>query len=354
MSALVRVERRGSLGLIVLDRPERINALNLEMLRAIETKLIEWSTDSSLGVVFIYGEGDRGFCAGGDVRTICENLVEKGPQYGEETFASEYRIDFLIRTFPKPVVIWGHGAIMGAGLGLYVSGSTRLLMENANLAMPEVMIGLFPDVGASFFLSRLERGVGFFIALVALRLSTADAIKVGLADFVVKEEKRESLIEDLERIPERSGPARIDEICSAYAIAPGPGELASRLDRVQEIISSSNLYEELAELATSSDSWWSDAGKNFLQASPTSIKITEEAFKRARVNSLADCFRQDLTMVAQCMRHHDFFEGVRARLIDRVGKPKWNPDRISDIPEELVLKHFDPPWKGLHPLSDLE
>lgn len=354
MSASVGFEHRGSLGLIVLARPERINALNLDMLEGIEGKLKEWSEDPSVAVVFICGEGDRGFCAGGDVRTICEKLTSEGPAYGEKAFSAEYRIDFLIHTFPKPVVVWGHGAIMGAGLGLYVACDTRLLTLDASLAMPEVTIGLFPDVGASHFLSRLRKDIGLFMALVALRLSAADAIEVGLADFLVREEDREALLVNLENLPKGVSTRVVKDLCGAFKNEVGRGKLLSRTDQISELLSSKNCYEQLAGLSTFSDSWWSDAGRNFCQASPTSIKVTKEAFRRGATSSLADCFRQDLTLIAQCMRRHDFVEGVRARLIDRDDRPVWKPGNLEDISEKFVLEHFDPPWRGEHPLANLK
>lgn len=348
MSQWVRFERRGSLGLAALARPERINALNLEMLLALEAQLLGWATDDSVACVFLSGDGDRGFCAGGDVRAICEALAADGPGYGEASFAAEYRIVHQLHTYPKPVVAWGHGAIMGAGLGLFVAAHTRLLTPDAKLAMPEVTIGLFPDVGAAHFISRLPDGVGLFAALTALRLSAEDALDFGLADALVPPGAQEEIIGALAD----ADASQVVERCQRNRIQAEEGELHARRHQIRALVSEPALYAKLSDLASSDDPWWAAAGAGFENASPTSLRIAEEALRRGKQMSLAECLQQDLTLAAQCMRHRDFAEGVRARLIDRDGNPLWEASDPEKVNPGEVLAHFEPPW-DLHPLGDL-
>lgn len=335
------------MGLAVLSRPERINALNLEMLQPLEDALLRWETDPGVACVVVRGEGERGFCAGGDVRTICEKLAEEGPAYGEAAFSAEYRIDHRIHGFQKPVVTLGHGAVMGAGLGLFVAGGLRILAPGSRLAMPEVGIGLFPDCAASYFFGRLPDGIGRFLALTGSTFGAEDACALGLADRIVAQRDWPEVEEQL------AAGISLGTIAKQLAAEPAFAPLEARRERVRAIAQSDDFATAPAWRDAGSDPWFAQAEEGMRKACPTSLRIADEALRRGARASLADCFRQDLTLVVQCMARRNFTEGVRARLIDRDHEARWDPPELADVDPEEVRAHFEPPWPGAHPLAGL-
>jgi enoyl-CoA hydratase/carnithine racemase len=306
------------LGLAVLSRPERINALNLEMLQPLEEALLRWETDPGVACVVVRGEGERGFCAGGDVRTICEKLAEEGPAYGEAAFSAEYRIDHRIHGFQKPVVTLGHGAVMGAGLGLFVAGSLRILAPG-----------------------------GRFLALTGSAFGAEDACALGLADRIVAQRDWPEVEEQL------AAGISPGTIAKQLAAEPAFAPLEARRERVRAIAQSDDFATAPAWRDAGSDPWFAQAEEGMRKACPTSLRIADEALRRGARASLADCFRQDLTLVVQCMARRNFTEGVRARLIDRDHEARWDPPELADVDPDEVRAHFEPPWPGAHPLAGL-
>jgi len=355
------LEVRGSLGLVSLNRPERINALSLDDLRAIRRGLTEWSRDDEIGAIFLRGCGERGFCAGGDVRAIADALDETDQSYGRELFEEEYRVDYLVHRYPKPVITWGNGTVMGGGFGLYIGAGFRVVTPSSRLATPEISIGLFPDVGASFYLARLPSPLGHFLALTATPIAAGDALRLGWADVFVADEQSDDLLEQLSALELRDGmdasKRRIGALLARFGRPPSEAPLATRAARLGNVLdpaSDASLHRTIAAWADDDDAWLAAASHRYRAGSPTSARVICEQLRRCGALSLADCFRLDLILAWQCLRHHDFGEGVRARLVEK--RPaRWHPARFEMVSDTLVAQHFEPPWAAdRHPLADLE
>ncbi len=335
------------MGLAVLSRPERINALHLDLLRPLEDGLRRFADDPAIAVVAIRGEGDRGFCAGGDVRMICEHLARGGPVYGLSLFAAEYRMDYLVYRFPKPVAIFGHGAVMGAGFGLFVAGGLRIADPDARFAMPEVSIGLFPDCAAARFLSALPGGVGRFFAVTGTTMDATTACAFGLADRIVPRSAWSTVEGSLSKCDPGVSVAEV------ASVVPEVESKGASFERVSSVIAQRDFPECLSAPEAHADPWLAAGADAFARACPTSVRIADEALRRGASMSLAEVLRQDLTLAAQCMRRGNFPEGVRARLIDRDNQPNWEPAELADVDDAVVAAHFEEPFEGRHPLAEL-
>ncbi len=360
----VLTAQRGPLGLITLNMPKALNALNLDMIRRIQQQLDTWRQDNSIQAVWLQGAGDRAFCAGGDIRKLytamCETPPGEVPAYALDFFVQEYRLDHTIHTYPKPLIVWGDGIVMGGGIGLMGGASHRLVTENAMLAMPEVSIGLYPDVGASWFFNRMPGRLGSFLGMTGARMNAADALFVKLADRFITREQKASVLQALADSPTLDHAAvsailRQHAAASENALPESP--LRARFDAInamQDADSISEIASRYAEWAgQSEDPWLVRAVQGALKGCPVTLFLVDEQIKRAKHGSLADAFRQELIMSVQCAMHPDLREGIRALLIDKDGQPRWRFKNASEVPPAYVEAHFQPPWEGSHPLADL-
>tara|TARA_S200000501_G_scaffold288924_1_gene273669 strand:+ start:13233 stop:14276 length:1044 start_codon:yes stop_codon:yes gene_type:complete len=328
-------EVKESLGLITLNRPKALNALTLSMVRKIHPKLKEWENDSSIKYVLIKAQGEKAFCAGGDIRA----LHDWGKNNEDEAigfYREEYTLNQYIKRYPKPYISLVNGIVMGGGVGLSVHGSHRIAGENYSFAMPETGIGLFPDVGGSFFLSRLKYEAGTYLALTGSRIKAADAIFLQTATNFVKSENFSSIINDLSKGERDPG-----DIITSYSSSPDEESEFEMISDFSLKNFKGNTIEEIIDNLKNNNS---DLATKILSIigtkSPTSLKVALRSLQLGRKNSFEDCMKMEFRMVNKVMNDHDFYEGVRALIIDKDNKPSWSPKSIEDVEDGFVDEFF--------------
>ncbi len=350
---------RARIGIARLDRAAQLNALNLEMCEAMLAQLRRWASDESIRAVFLAGNGDKGFSAGGDVAEVSRQNRSGRPDryvYGDTFFAVEYTLNLLMHTYPKPLVTWAHGVTMGGGLGLSVAGSHRFVTTRAKIAMPEIHIALFPDVGGGWFLGRVPGEAGMLLALTGIVVNEQDAVYARLADHVVRHERQADFLDGLAALKwgrtVRDHRAQVSEHCRNFEAAQPlaadevvPSSMRERHDRIRSIFTRAKLQGVLRGLqeAAMSDPWFERAYRNLADGSPTGAAVAFEYLRRCRQLGLREVLELDLVVAKQCQRHHDFPEGVRALLIDKDRKPKWQPASAGDVDQALVDGFFVAP-----------
>lgn len=340
-----------------LNAPKSLHALTLEMIRLLDAALQRWAADPKIACVVLQSSTDKAFCAGGDVRGLRESIVaapDAAPNPEAQIFFSEeYRLDHRIHTYGKPILVWGGGIVMGGGLGLMAGASHRIVTETTRIAMPEVTIGLFPDVGGSWFLSRMPGRTGLFLGLTGAPLNASDALFTGLGDYFLFQEQRNNVIDVLCGIDWREeGNLALDAALrqlAAPASALPLSEVRSNYDAIDAMTASRSLDEVVSAIASyaGQSAWLQRAAKTLKAGSPLSISLVWAAQNSARHQSLADVFRMELTIALRCCAHPDFAEGVRALLIDKDNSPRWAP-----ATRDAVTQCFEPFWSE-HPLADL-
>ena len=353
-------EVRNKVALITLNRPEALNALSFEMLGELRRLLIAHSGDASVRAVLIGGAGDRAFCAGGDIRALYQSFKDGGTLH-RDFFIAEYPLDYLLHRYPKPYVALIDGIAMGGGMGLAQASKLRIVGDRTRIAMPEVAIGLFPDVGGSYFLSRLPGALGAYLALTGTQIRGADALYAQLADVYLPAEAIASLREDLSALA-WSGDARADltrlvHARSAQGLpAPSLSILRPAIDAHFAQSSVPAILESLkAETRAEYADWAEQTVKLLNSRSPTMLAVTLRQLQRGKTMNLPDCFRMELGMVQQCFVQGDFIEGVRALIIEKDNAPRWQPARTDEVTEEMINAFFNVQWpRSIHPLSNME
>jgi len=337
-TAEVRVERRGAMLLVTLDRPRSLNALTLGMIEALDAVLAVAAEDATVGAVAIRGAGERAFCAGGDVRALWE-AGRSGAPLIRDLYWREYRLNRRIARFPKPYVALIDGIVMGGGVGVSFHGSHRIVGDRAVFAMPETAIGFFPDVGAGWLLPRCPGRVGLYLGLTGARLGPADVVHAGLATHYLPSSQLGHLIE---RLPEAAGrPDGLDALLAAAAKPPEPSPLASRREAIDRCFSGGTVEAILAALAAEDGAWAGEAAASLRQASPTSLKVTHRHLSTA-YHDLEAVLRAEYRVTGHFMQGNDFYEGVRAAIIDKDRRPRWRPDRLESVDEQQVAAYFAP------------
>lgn len=318
-------EIRGRLGLVTLNRPQALNAFTLDMYRRLDPVLRAWETDPAIGVVAIQGAGDRAFCAGGDIRAIYEAGRGIGPDPGltRDFFREEYRLIRRVHRYAKPYIALIDGITMGGGAGMALNGRYRVATERTVFAMPENGIGLFPDVGATRFLNACPGRVGRYLGLTGARLGAADAIYCGLATHFVPFERLEALLAGLARGEDFAG----------FAADPGPPPLKARQAEIDRLFGADTVEAILAGLDEAT-------GKSVLRGSPTSLKIFLRQMEVGRDYDLDAALRLEYRISQHVMAGHDFYEGVRALIIDRDQKPAWQPATLAEVDAATVDPYF--------------
>lgn len=351
-------------GHATLDAPASLNSLTLGMVDALTAALERWVADPGVAGIVIDADGDKAFCAGGDIialyRSIRSTAPGAVPQEAATFFEREYRLDHRIHTCPKPVLCWGHGIVMGGGIGLLAGASHRVATLRTRLAMPEVGIGLFPDVGASWFLPRVPGRSGVFLALTGASLNAADAVFAGLADHVVAHEDHQRVLAAI-AATDWHGSRAVDDatlgaLLDAHATQAPESMLRTHHDQIAKRVGHDGpgaAMARLAELADSSDRWLAQAGEAARRGSPTSAALSMALQRAARHISLADVFRLEYQAAVGCCVHSDFAEGVRALLVDKDRKPRWQPASLAEVDEAWIASHLEPRFAGPHPLADL-
>ncbi len=352
------------LGEIRLSRPEKLNALSLNMILRLGDQLRKWRDDPSVSLVFLHGAGPKAFSAGGDVRSMWETIQE-ARRRGEDPglavrpfFENEYKTNYLMSRYPKPIAVFGHGLVMGGGMGLFAAASHALAAESASFAMPEISIGLFPDVGGSFFLSRAPKGLGWFLALTACRFSAAEARRLNFCRYILKDSGKDDLFRFLVSVSfegaEDFGRQLEGFLKTLQAPAPpaaGESWLESHQEEISRLVESKDIQAIQSALKNSKieDKKWLACKKAFFKGSPTSAGVICGQLRRGEAMSLKEAFQMELILACQFARRHDFSEGVRALLVEKTGAPAWDPPRIEDLTEDLIQGHFQLP-EGYAPL----
>ena len=359
--APVRFETRPAgggrrIGIAWLNRPRQLNALNLDMCELLLERLGQWADDGSLAAVVLAGEGPKGFCAGGDVTRAVREIAAGGPQrfdYGDTFFTVEYRLDYLLHTYPKPLVTWAHGITMGGGLGLSVAGSHRIVASGTRIAMPEIHIGLFPDVGGGWFLNRVPGEAGVLLALTGVTLNEQDAIHARFGDYIVDQGRRTEFIDAFAAIDwgatVADHRAQATHFCRGFeaqhaSADAAPSALRERQAQIRSICTRAKLHGITKGLqeAAAVDDWFARPLENLQQGSPTAAAVTLDYLRRCRLLGLAQVLELDLVVARQCLRHPDFPEGVRALLIDKDKSPRWSPADPEAVTAALVEEFFSP------------
>ena len=349
---------------VQLNRPQALNSLDLEMILAIKDQLNVWKDNPRLSAVFLHGQGDKAFCAGGDVKGLYSSILnarkeDKDPaQAVQPFFENEYRLDYLIHTYPHPILIWGHGFIMGGGVGLFIGGSHRVMTETSSLSMPEVSIGLFPDVGTSYMLSRLPKKMGWYLAFTGCKLNAQEAQSLDIANFYFENAQKDQVFQALMSSPFK-GPEEMSSILKNLQKEHPTSSswLDTHKEHIAVLFKSTHLkdiYKEFSNSPLEEDKRWEKNRQTFLKGSPTSAGIICEHLKRAESCELKNVFQTDFLLATSCAREKDFAEGVRALLVEKTGAPTWSPSSIEDIEDSQIQKYFNlsSSWPS-HPLENL-
>jgi len=352
------------IGIATLDAEKSLNALSLSMIKALDDRLKAWADDPEITCVMLRGNGAKAFCAGGDVVQLvnqCHKKPGEVPPLARRFFADEYRLDYRIHTYPKPFICWAHGHVLGGGMGLMQGAGIRIVTPSSRLGMPEINIGLYPDVGGSWFLARLPGRLGLFLGLTAASINACDALDLNLADRFLRDDQQDALLDGLVQLNWREqADLQLHSLLRALE-NEAQGELPAaqwlpRRERIDELLDVADLpaaVHALSVLQTDDDALLARAAKTLAHGCPLTAHLVWEQIRRARHLSLADVFRMEYAMSLNCCRHPEFPEGVRARLIDKDQAPKWHWPDVAAIPDAVVEAHFASVWEGEHPLADL-
>ncbi|HTQ15047.1 MAG TPA: enoyl-CoA hydratase/isomerase family protein [Rhizomicrobium sp.] len=333
--AEVLFETRSATGLITLNRPKALNALTWDMARAMKAQLDRWASDMSVRTVIVRGAGERAFCAGGDIRALYDS-GKAGTPYALDFYRDEYVLDAAIRHFPKPYVALIHGIDMGGGVGISVNGSHRVADESMVFAMPETGIGLFPDVGGSYFLPRLPGQTGMYLALTGARLKTADALYAGVATHFVPRARWDELVSRL------TGGTPPDAALAGLAENVPSTFLHDHRAIIDRVFAKDSVEQILDALDAEHTDWARDTAKIIRTKSPTSLKVAFRQLREGAKRDFNDCMRMEYRMVHRIVTGHDFYEGVRATIIDKDGTPKWSPPDLAGVSEAAINAYFAP------------
>jgi len=333
--AEILFEKRGAIGLITLNRPKALNALTHNMALLMTAQLRDWAKDEAIKTIVVQGAGERAFCAGGDVRALYES-GKAGTPYALEFYRDEYKLDALIKHYPKPYVALIRGIDMGGGVGVSVNGSQRVADETMLFAMPETGIGLFPDVGGSYFLPRCPGELGMYLALTGARLTTADCLYVGVATHFVPQTKWSELIAVL--VNGTAPDAAIKSVSADAGVAP----LTEHRGKIDTIFSSQSVEVILERLDRDTSDWARQTAATIRTKSPTSLKVAYHQVREGAKKNFDDCMRMEFRMVNRIVAGHDFYEGVRATIIDKDGAPKWKPASLAEVSDADIDAYFAP------------
>ena len=326
-TVLVRTE--GSRGRLTLNRPKAINALDLDMIGRLTAALDAWRDDSDIDIVLIDGEGERGLCAGGDVRALYDQIVGGHPERTTEFFRAEYTLNLMIAEYPKPVVAVADGITMGGGIGLAGHAAIRIVTERSRLAMPETRIGFTPDVGGTYLLGRAPGRLGEFLGLTGGTMSAADAVYAGFADHYVPSQHLEELREALGK---RADPTSPSELVLLFDETPEPSALVQERAWIDAVFSAGSVAEIAQRLDERTEVSASATAATFAELSPTALAVTLEAVREAREGDLRDALIGEYRRVMWFATHHpDLVEGIRAQLVDKDRDPKWQPATIAGL-----------------------
>jgi enoyl-CoA hydratase/carnithine racemase len=346
--------------ILTLNRPAALNALSLEMILRLRARFSDFSADPEVYAVLIRGAGEKAFCAGGDIRALYKSFKNSDALH-HEFFAAEYPLDYHLYSYPKPYAALLDGITLGGGMGISQGSRLRIVGERTRMAMPEVAIGFFPDVGASYFLSRLQGHLGRYLALSGVQIGAADALHSQLADVYLPPAAVASIADDLPALRWSNDRfADLRRFLQARAVAPASSPTLPALGKAIDLhFSKASITAILNSLESETRvayaQWAAETAQFMRSRSPTLLSVTLRQLQRGASMSLADCFRMELGMAAHSFEQGDFLEGVRAVLIDKDNRPRWRPNRIEDVTDPMIDAFFKERWRAAeHPLAALE
>lgn len=355
------------LGLITLNQPQALNGLSLDMARAISAQLTAWEADPSIAVVLMRGAGEKAFCAGGDLQAIYPSLPQTPyasgwqNEYLRTFFQVEYTLDHHIHCYTKPVLCWVNGIVMGGGAGLMMGASHRVATETTRFAMPEIVIGLFPDVAGSWLFNRMPQGIGRFLALTGSIINASDTHYLGIVNHHLASSAWPVLLQRLQAVRWHQDRASNDALLDAClnslktpALPPGPVQQYAHAMADWTNASDWRLvYRNLLALTEADDAWLTQAAQRLHKGCPAAIALAFQTLTRAKTMSLSQVFQMEYTVALNATARSDFREGIRALLIDKTGNPHWSPSNIDQVDDDQIAALFEPAWPASqpHPLA---
>jgi enoyl-CoA hydratase/carnithine racemase len=363
-------------GVLEIENKGSLNALTLNMLQTMKNQLELWQNNDDIVCVLMEAVGEKAFCAGGDVKAMFNAMANDptlNPQANPENrtaqnmlteyFTVEYDCDNLIHIYKKPIIVWGEGIVMGGGIGVYIGASHRVITPHSRLAMPEISIGLYPDVGGTYFLNQLPEGIGLFLALTGALVNSTDALDLEIADFILLPENHDELLESLKSTlwgENDENHKRITEILDTFAkpaLSQHPvSQLTPHKKKIEEVCKNYdlNIICEQILAMDKTDRWIQKAKATLVAGSPISAHICFKQVQDFKTTSLADCFRMELSLSVKCGLLGEFQEGIRARLIDK-DKPNWIFPTIESVDPKIIDNLFVPIWSETqNPLAHLK
>lgn len=357
----VLAEQRGRLGVITLNRAPALNALSLAMVRELTRLLHAWEDDDRIDAVLVHGAMRPGkapaFCAGGDIRFFHQAVLAGDPSL-EDFFTEEYALNHLIHGYPKPYIAWMDGICMGGGMGIAQGASHRVVTEHSKLAMPETHIGLFPDVGGGWFLSRCAGHLGEYLAVTGHVLKAADAISVGLADIELPSTALVRVIDTLSAMPWLTMQSIADAL-RRQAAPPAEAPISDHKAAIDQHFAGADMQAIERSLIADGSEWATATLAALHKQSPLMMAVTLEQIRRARKMSLADDLRMERDLVRHCFHLRpgaasETVEGIRALAVDKDHAPRWSPSAIAEVTADMVAPFFGSPWPAwAHPLAHL-
>ncbi|MFC3756635.1 enoyl-CoA hydratase/isomerase family protein [Chryseobacterium tructae] len=351
--SLLLTEIKNKVGIITLNSEKTLNSLSLLMIEELKTILEDWKNSDEIACLFIQGAGEKALCAGGDVRQLHDAIIaqrtiddSKIPQDCFDFFSKEYEVDYAIHTYSKPIIVWGHGIVMGGGIGIMVGASHRIVTERSKLAMPEITIGLYPDVGGTWFLNKMPSAYGLYLGLTGARLDGVDCQFLGLADYYVPSTSKETILNALELANWNENPHKIvsDILKNISKDTPVPESQAALHQDFVEQFEETETLEQFRKILINypeKDEWINAGIKSFEAGSPSSAHVIFRQLKQGKDLSLEEVFQSELNLSCQCCIHPDFAEGVRALLVDKDQSPKWHPATLDEVSQEWVNSYFE-------------
>lgn len=341
----VLTEVRNHIGHLTLNRQAGLNALTLDMVRSLSHHLQAWADDPQVYAVVLRGAGEKAFCAGGDIRSLYDSF-KAGDSLHEDFFVEEYALDLAIHHYRKPVLALMDGFVLGGGMGLVQGADLRVVTERSRLAMPEVAIGYFPDVGGSYFLPRIPGELGIYLGVTGVQIRAADALYCGLADWYLESDRLSDLDHKLDSLRWRGSPLKdLQGALAKLAVqqlpdAPLAG-LRRAIDHFFALPDVPSMVEQLQQVTVADSHEWAITTANLMQTrSPLAMAVTLEMLRRGRRLPLEQCFALELHLDRQWFEHGDLIEGVRALIIDKDKAPRWNPPSLDELEAAHVERFF--------------
>ncbi|PTT64828.1 enoyl-CoA hydratase/isomerase family protein [Stenotrophomonas sp. HMWF003] len=357
------------IGIATLNAARTLNGFSLPMAHLLRERLDAWANDDGIALVVLQGTGEKAFCAGGDLHSLYRSMVDyrdaqktdiRDNAYAAEFFDVEYRVDYAIHTYPKPILCWGHGIVMGGGIGLMSGASHRVVSERSRLAFPEITVGLFPDVGGSWLLPRVPGKGGLFLALTGAVLNAGDAIYAGLADIHIAEAQRGAVFNALTEVhwsdDARRNHDQLDALLQQHASDAATGPLLRNAAAIDALCTGDDVPAIVAAISAlqTDDPWLQTAQATLAAGAPGSARLAFELQRLAAGATLAEVYRIEYIAALHAAAHGDFAEGIRALLIDKDRTPQWQPRTLADATAEWAHTFFVSPWSdAAHPLADL-